>query len=53
MKLRTAFLWTSGSFLLGVVLGFLFSPIKQGIHVEVCNNGSEIGEEALKKAQAA
>lgn len=28
------------SFLLGVVLGFVFSPIKRGVRVEVKNNGN-------------
>lgn len=27
-------------FLCGIVIGFVFSPIKQGINVRVCNNGN-------------
>lgn len=28
------------SLLLGIIIGFAFSPIKQGIHVKVCHNGN-------------
>lgn len=29
-------------FLLGAVLGFMFAPIKKGIHVEIKNNGNNV-----------
>jgi len=30
--------------LVGIVAGFLFSPIKKGIYINISNNGNSIGE---------
>ncbi len=30
--------------LVGIVAGFLFSPIKKGIYINISNNGNNIGE---------
>ena len=27
-------------FLSGVIIGFIFSPVKHGVNVRVCNNGN-------------
>jgi len=33
MKIRTAFLMSTLFFLLGIILGFLFAPIKKGLYI--------------------
>ncbi len=33
MKKATAFLLAAGSFLLGAVAGFVFSPVKKGVYI--------------------
>lgn len=40
MKKSTAFWMALASFSLGVLWGFLLAPIKQGVTVYACHNGS-------------
>ena len=44
--------FVSGAMLLflGMVLGFLFAPIKKGIHIEISNNGN--GNNGYQKEEA-
>ena len=35
-------------FFIGLTVGFLFAPVRQGIQVKVCNNGNQAPREGKK-----